>query len=135
MVAVAISPHTAHSGMLFSREFFTEVRDRLTDQGLFVQWAATARTVATFLQVFPYVTKAGGALIGGKQPFDYAPERVRAALLGAYHDRLAAIGSNPDEIIAWLEAEPLQHWGPGDPRPDTDLNTDLFPKDEYHLNH
>lgn len=135
VVAVAISPHTAHSGMLFSREFFTQVRDRLTDRGLFVQWAATPRTVATFLQVFPYVTKAGGALIGGKQPFDYSPEHIRVALEGAYHDRLAAIGSKPDEIIAWLEAEPLRQWGPDDARPDSDINTDLFPKDEYHLNH
>ncbi|WP_332052967.1 hypothetical protein [Reyranella sp.] len=25
-------------------------------------------------------------------------------------------------------------WGPNDPRSDHDVNTDLFPKDEYFLN-
>lgn len=134
IVAVAISPHTSHSGLLYSREFFELARSRLANGGLFVQWAATPRTVATFTLVFPHVVRAGGALIGSNEPIRFDMDRLESQLRGPYRDRLEALGTTPDAILGWLRSSPLQVWEPTDARQDTDINTDLFPKDEYHLN-
>jgi hypothetical protein len=47
---------------------------------------------------------------------------------------LDAANWNPDRILARLTRKPARMWGPNDPRSDHDVNTDLFPKDEYFLN-
>jgi hypothetical protein len=55
---------------------------------------------------------------------------LRDATLHAY---LEAAGWDADEIGPLLSRKPLKVWGPDDPRPDDNINTDLFPKDEFYL--
>ena len=57
--------------------------------------------------------------------------RLRDQPFGPY---LLAADWDPDVLLARLSAKPAEIWGPGDPRRDGDLNTDLFPMDEYFLN-
>jgi spermidine synthase len=133
IVAEAIAPKAAHSGLLFSREFFQQVRERLAPGGLCIEWAATERVVTTFRTVFPYVVRAGDALIGSDTPIPYDPDRLARWLRGPARPHLEAGGWEPEALIAWLSPRPIESWTPADP-PSGEINTDLFPKDEYYLN-
>jgi predicted membrane-bound spermidine synthase len=136
ILAEAIVPKAAHSGALFSREFFQQVRSRLKPGGIAVEWAATGRVVDTFRQVFPYGVRVGGALIGSNEPFAFSLDEVAAKLrAGPMREHLAAGGWDAEEVVAWLSSRPVERWSPESPPPRTDdINTDLFPKDEYFLN-
>lgn len=134
IVAEAIVPESAHSGLLFSIEFFREVRDHLNPGGLVVEWAPTQRTVNTFRHVFPYVTRTGNALIGSNEPVDFSTERFEQAMRTTAHPQMAAGGWTPEGVLTWLAKSPVQSWTPADPPAEADINTDLFPKDEYFLN-
>lgn len=134
IVAEAIVPESAHSGLLFSIEFFQQVRDRLKPGGICVEWAPTQRTINTFRHVFPYVIRTGNALIGSMEPVDFSLEAFATRLQGDAQGHLAAGGWKAEDVMAWLTSKPLQRWTPADPPPPDDINTDLFPKDEYYLN-
>ncbi|BBK33314.1 hypothetical protein EDC65_0075 [Stella humosa] len=133
--ADAILPKTSHSGMLYSAEFFQQVRARLADGGIAVQWAPTERIVDTFAAVFPHVVRVQNILLGSDRPipFDMAAFRARLAepAVAEYlaHGGYCCIG------IDRLAGERIRGvWGPDTVRRTADLNTDLFPKDEYYLN-
>jgi len=85
------NPFRAGIASLFTREYYAAAIDRLTPDGLFVQWvqsyeidAATFKTIlATFASIFPHVevwqTRPGDLmLVGGRHPLTY-----RAATLAA----------------------------------------------------
>jgi spermidine synthase len=131
IVTETVSPRTAGSNLLFSREFFSAVRERLTPNGISVQWAATPRTVATFVSVFPYVVRVNNVLLGSAQPIPFELERLRAQLLT--ESARIADSWNVNDLITWLEQGPVQSWGPNDARSQEDLNTDFFPRDEQYL--
>ena len=131
IVTEAVSPRTAGSNLLFSREFFSAVRERLTPDGISVQWAATPRTVTTFLSVFPYVVRVNNVLLGSAQPIPFEPARVRERLLT--ESARIAQSWNIDDLTTWLEQGPVQSWGPTDARSREDLNSDFFPRDEQYL--
>ncbi|HVL59210.1 MAG TPA: fused MFS/spermidine synthase [Burkholderiaceae bacterium] len=135
--ADAIYPHSSHSGLLYSVEFFRQVRARLKPGGIYVQWVPTERTLASFLAVFPHVVRIGDVLLGSDQPirrtFEHAADELLSPRARAH---LSAVGWRPESLIAWLASKPVRVWGPDDPRPQDplQLNTDLFPKDEFFLN-
>lgn len=129
-------PWRSHAGMLYSREYFEDARARLAEGGLMAQWLPTPRAQATFLAVFPYVVDAGmGVMLGSNEPIPFDLEQMLARLddpaIRAYLERgqvdLAA-------IRAALRAHTPRAWMPESPRDRADVNTDLFPKDEYYLN-
>jgi spermidine synthase len=133
--ADAIYPWSSHAGLLYSVEFFREVQARLKDDGVFVQWLPTERTLASFLAVFPYVVQLNEVLIGGNRPIPYSRDLLAAQLSGVeVRNYLHAANWNPDFILKLLTEKPQGTWRPSDKRTDGDVNTDLFPKDEYFLN-
>jgi spermidine synthase len=129
-----IAPHDSFSGLLYSVEYFQQIRARLNPGGLCVQWVPLPRIRDTFLSVFPYVVRIGKRMIGSNQPipFDRAAfeHRLREPDVLGY---LTAAGGDPDGVMKELPADDIQVFGPGDPRP-TDVDRDLFPKDEFYLN-
>jgi pimeloyl-ACP methyl ester carboxylesterase len=129
-----ISPRTANSGFLYSLEYFREVRRRLNPGGIVVQWAATERTVATFVAAFPHVLRLGDALIGSEDPIRFDMAAFEAILRGPAAPGLEAAGWSADVILEWLSSRPPRSWTPGDLPMAADINTDLFPRDEYFLN-
>ncbi len=134
--ADAILPYSSHSGLLYSREYFETVRRQLAPGGLAAQWNASPRTEATFVSVFPYVTRIDALLLGSNSPIDYAPEGVRARLEDPAIQRyLTQAGIELDELRATIQPAD-QRWTPTTPRdyPEQMINTDLFPRDEYYLN-
>jgi hypothetical protein len=132
IVAETIAPPTAGSNVLFSREFFEEVRSRLEPGGMAVQWAATPRTLATFLGVFPYVRRLNGVLLGSDRPIDLDWSLIGRELGGPAGRVILGSGVAPEALLTYLRSDPQGRWGPGDPRPDTAINTDLHPRDEFY---
>ncbi len=131
--ADAILPHTAFSGLLYSREYFEKVRDHLAPGGIAVQWAPTERTINTFRTVFPHVVYAAPALLGSARPIAYDPQALaRRTEEPAIRAHLLAADVNLDELrrimltrtpVVWSEVGPAGN-----------INSDLWPKDEYWLN-
>jgi spermidine synthase len=132
--ADATIPTAALAGQLYSVEFFQLAMSRLKPSGYVVQWEPTARTLASFLRVFPYVVRVNFALIGSTSPINFSRERLAAELAGSAGDYLQRMGWDRNDIATLLLSGPEQSWNPGDARDDRDVNTDLFPKDEYYLN-
>lgn len=125
-------PTSALAGQLYSTDFFRLALSRLKPGGYVVQWMPSNRTLASFLRVFPYVVRINFMLVGSADPINIADRRLDAAMAGPAGDYLAGMGWNRDEVAPALVAGSTQSWSPGEPRDDRDVNTDLFPKDEYH---
>jgi hypothetical protein len=133
--ADAILPKSSLSGLLYSRDFFEQVRARLKPGGLYVQWAPTERSIATFRAVFPHVVMVHPALIGSDRPIAYDGERIRGRLREpALRARLQHARVDADDLDAWFRDKKPVTLNAGMTTPAADINTDLFPKDEYYLN-
>jgi hypothetical protein len=145
--ADAIRYNTSQSGLLYSVEFFRQIRERLRPGGIAVQWAPTPRTEASFMAAFPYVTRLAGRMLGrpGQQMED-VPILIGSAdqsvslnpdllnqRLADIMPRLEDAGWSAKEVYNDILGRTVRTWGPTDPRP-ADVNTDLFPKDEYYRN-
>jgi len=133
--ADAVLPEGSHSGLLYSREFIEQVRERLAPGGIYVQWAPSARAVETFASVFPHVKLLlpGSVLIGSDSPIAFD----RAALAARFREPSVAAHlrrGNPEGFdFASLFAEEVVAWLPATPRGEAPL-TDVFPRDEFYLN-
>jgi len=133
--ADAILPKTALSGLLNSREFFEQVRTKLAPGGIYVQWAPTERSVATFRSIFPYVTMIHPAMLGSDRPIPYSREKIAALLAQpgvAAHLTAARIDSA--ELGKWFAEKKIEVLNDGRTVPTDSPNTDFFPRDEYYLN-
>ena len=133
--ADAILPKTALSGLLNSREFFEQVRAKLAPGGIYVQWAPTERSVATFRSVFPYVTMVHPAMLGSDRPIPYSREKIAALL--ARPDvtaHLKAARIDDVELARWFGDKKVEVLNDGRTVPAPSPNTDFFPRDEYYLN-
>lgn len=128
ITADIIQPVHAGAGNLYSREYFTLVRDALNDAGLALQWVGHREAtqykliVRTFLDVFPHATAwlNGSLLVGSPQPLRIDPHaftrklqnpRIHEALaevnLGSVEALLAAYTAGPDELRRFIEPGPL----------------------------
>jgi spermidine synthase len=128
----ALRPTSAYAGNLYSREYFDLLRRRLKPGGFAVTWAPTARIRDTFIAVFPHALLFDDIMIGSGDPIVFDPAAINRRIAGVrgYYseagiDIMALVGP-------YLAAEP-RRFGPGDARRLTDLNTDLFPRDEFSL--
>ena len=131
--ADALRPSSAHAGNLYSREYFDLVSRRLKPGGLAVTWAPTERIRSTFLGVYPHVLAfAGDIWIGSDSPIPFDRDTVTRRLAAERHYYEAAGVHILEVLRPYLQSPPLQ-FGPGDRRAATEINTDLFPRDEFAL--
>jgi len=131
--ADAVFPWRSGAGLLYSREFFQQEKNCLKENGIAVQWAPTKRVEKTFASVFPYVLLLDSSiLLGSSQPItlDIAKLRHRLAtdLQIQRSMEKARFSLNLDQLSV------QKSWTPDSPHLLTDLNSDLFPRDEYYLN-
>lgn len=110
---------------LFTREFFTLGRDRLRDDGVFVQWLqiyqlsneSLRSVLATFHGVFPHVAvfRIQGAakgkdliLLGSEAPitFDRIDQRMKDPRVLADLSRVGL--KTPDDVMAWFVCDESQ---------------------------
>ena len=128
----ALRPTSAYAGNLYSREYFDLLRRRLKPGGFAVTWAPTARIRDTFIAVFPHAMLFGDIMIGSSDPIAFDPALIRARI-DAVRGYYSEAGIDIVGLVApYLSAEP-RRFGPNDARRMTDLNTDLFPRDEFSL--
>jgi spermidine synthase len=107
-------PWGAGASHLYTREFFTLVRDRLTPDGVFVQWIGLSfvdedllrSLLATLRSVFPHVRvyrpgPAGVLFLASAAPLDV--EANAAAAIAAAREDFAAVGIvSPEDLGAAL---------------------------------
>ena len=128
----ALRPTSAYAGNLYSREYFDLLRRRLKPGGFAVTWAPTARIRDTFIAVFPHAMLFGDIMIGSSDPIAFDPVEIRRRI-GAVRDYYSEAGIDIMGLVAPYLAAGPRRFGPGDARRTTDLNTDLFPRDEFSL--
>jgi spermidine synthase len=140
--ADAIQPWRSRAGMLYSQEFFQEVRTKLKPGGFFVEWNVGAGTKETMLSVFPYVTSIGFGnklwiLVGSDQPIEFNKDKIIAKLnLPKVIDFLEKAGIDITKIREDVKVASVTLYSQakdGIP-PQKQINTDLFPRGEYYLN-
>ena len=131
--ADALRPGTPYVGNLYSLEYFQLLRDRLKPGGFGVTWSPTARVRNTFVRAFPHVLVFTDTLVGSNQPIAFDKVALQARLQDPW--TTAHYLGGGIEVAQLLERALLR--GPLVIGPDhdrtslTDINTDLFPKDEY----
>lgn len=133
--ADALRPTSAYSGNLYSEAYFRLVKDRLTSNGLAATWAPTQRVHNTFIRVFPYVISVPGILLGSTQPFEIDRGAVMArAADPRVREHFARAGVDIEALVRqYLDGPSGRFWPDFDRTPLVDVNTDLFPKDEYDV--
>ena len=132
--ADALRPGSAYSGNLYSDAYFALVRAHLAPNGLAATWAPTQRVHNTFIRAFPHVIGLPGILIGSGQPIQLDRQAIAARLAdpGA-REYFAAAAIDVERLVTGYLRDPIMY-GPAFPRETlTDINTDLFPKDEFDL--
>ncbi|MDO8834027.1 MAG: hypothetical protein Q7V01_00445 [Vicinamibacterales bacterium] len=129
----ALRPSSSYSGNLYSKEYFELLRWHLKPRGLAVSWSPTARTHDTFVKVFPYVLSFGHIVLGSNRPIPFDPEAVRRRIAEtAVRDYYALAGARIDTLMApFLDRVPLILTPSFDRTSIVDVNTDLFPRDEF----
>lgn len=135
--ADALRPNSAGSGILYSEEYFQLLRRRLKPGGYAVTWLPTERVRRTFLKVFPHVLDLGAIAIGSPDPITANATDLRRRmgyLEVRQHFRLAGVKIH--ELLApYVQLNFNRHLVSPDFQRDSlrDLNTDLLPRDEFHL--
>jgi predicted membrane-bound spermidine synthase len=133
--ADALRPTSASSGSLYSDAYFALVKSRLAPGGLAATWVPTQRVFNTFVKTFPYAVGLPGILLGSDTPIAFDPgvvsQRASEPAVSEYFQRA---GIDIERLVEpYLEA-PAGQLGPDfDRQALTDVNTDLFPRDEFDL--
>ena len=132
--ADALRPGSAYSGALYSDAYFALLRDHLAPNGLAATWAPTQRVYNTFIRAFPHVVAMPGILVGSNQPIAIDRAAVSARLAEpAAQAHFARAGIDIQRLLDGYLANPTIY-GPDYPRDQlADIDTDLFPKDEFDL--
>lgn len=129
----ALRPNSSGGGNLYSEEYFNLIYRRLKPRGYAVTWLPTERVRRTFYHVFPHVLDFKTFAIGSPDPITCTAADLRRRighLEVRQHFRL--VGINIHRLLSpysKLNFERLTSLT----SPQTDINTDLFPKDEFEL--
>jgi predicted membrane-bound spermidine synthase len=131
--ADALRPGTPYVGNLYSYEYFLLLRERLRRGGIGVTWAPTARVKGAFLKAFPHALQFGDTMVGSNEAIPYDPDVLRQRMSDPFtQSRFTRAGIDLDELMG-----PALHRAPVVTGPETDrsslveIDTDLFPRDEY----
>jgi spermidine synthase len=129
--ADALRPNSAFAGNLYSYEYFMLLKSRLNPGGLAVTWSPTLRVTETFVKAFPYVLRFDSILIGSADPIDFDPAAIRSRVGSSFTQAYFAKAGIDVKglVLPYLDRKLDQierRWYAL-----YDVNTDLFPKDEY----
>jgi spermidine synthase/MFS family permease len=133
--ADALRPNSAYAGNLYSVEYFTLLRSRLSPGGFAVTWTPTPRVVDSVVAAFPHVLVAGSVAIGSDGPIPFDPAVVRARMTRQFTEAYYAAGRVhiADDLAPLLEKPPTV-FGPETNRDAlVNVNRDLFPRDEFKV--
>ena len=130
--ADALRPRSSYSGNIYSKEYFEVLKNKLKKGGIVATWMPTNRVKDTFVGVFPYVYEIGGfLLIGSNESFKLNAEMIGERLKNNFtknHFQKANIDVQNAVNQYIKEIKIIQN---GKTKTKEDINTDMFPKDEY----
>jgi spermidine synthase len=139
----ALRPQAAHSGNIYSVEFYELVRFRLRPGGLFAQWIPSERVTNSAKQVFPFVLAFSvpyyfnsNFLVASDKPLEFNRESLLLRLDGMANNG-SFLPQQAESLKEWLAVTQPTLLSDGNPRttpPENQVNRDLFPRDEYFLN-
>ena len=130
--ADALRPSSAYSGNLYSHEYFRLLKTRLNPGGLAVSWVPTERALASFVHVFPHALVVDTIAVGSDQPIESDPEVIERRLQRPFtREYYGLLGADVRSLLANLFAGQYERYFPETPRPAIELNSDLFPRDEF----
>ena len=133
-----LRPNSAYSGSMYSVEFYRLVAAGLAPAGIFTQWVPTPRVLAGASAVFPHLSVLevpggrGRFLFASKSPLRFDREAVvgrLSSLEGFSPEQLASL-----KALVELGTLTVVRDGSTAPASAQEVNTDLFPRDEYFLN-
>jgi predicted membrane-bound spermidine synthase len=133
--ADALRANSAYAGNIYSVQYFALLRSRLKPGGYAVTWLPTTRVRESLREAFPYVQVWDELAIGSERPIVIDPEVIRSRLaLPFTRDYFAAAGIDAGAIMeTYLQQRP-ELFTPSHERPRrSDLDLDLFPRDEFQL--
>ena len=135
--ADAIPPWGAYAGNLYSVEFFNLVRNSLKPRGLAVTWTPTERTRASFVAAFPYVLMFPSVAIGSSDPVEFDAASIYTRIGDGFSRQYFAQGGIDIQLIlaGILDQLPVSYGPFFDRSGLSDVNADLFPKDEFGLSY
>lgn len=136
----AMRPNGASAGNVYSLEFYQLVAAHLAPGGLFAQWVPTPRVLTTVKQVFPHVVVM--EVPGGRGVFLLASATALPFDRDALTQRLTASAQAFSEtqrrsVLEFAATAQPKVERAGEAAPvvtPREVNTDLFPRDEYFLN-
>ena len=131
--ADALRPNSTGAGNLYSEEYFRLIASKLKPGGYAVTWIPTERVRRTFHHVFPHILDFKTFAIGSPDPITCTAHDLRRRI-GHLEVRqhFRTIGLDIQQLLTpftQLNFDHLKH----STQPHTDINTDLFPKDEFEL--
>ena len=141
IVTDTLRPRAAYAGNPYSQEFYQIVRRRLKPGGVFAQWVAGPRTLQTAASAFSHVSvlpaKVGspepGMFVAGNSPITVDPKILaeRYAFIKREH-----LGPDAEQrFVAYIQAVSANSSYRNSQDGRENLNHDLFPRDEYSLDH
>jgi spermidine synthase len=140
----ATSPKMAGNGSLYALEFYRLLKERLSEEGLAVQWlpihllsdAEVRMTARTFQTVFPHTTlwlsplRRHGVLVGAKRPLqiDFGSLKAKMERDGVRGELERFNVTDPQDFLAWfvMGEEALSRYVEG-----ARMNTDNHPYLEF----
>ena len=131
--ADALRPKSSFSGNIYSKEYFEVLKTKLKKGGIVASWMPTFRVRDTFVGVFPYVYEIGKfILIGSNEPVQIDGQVLSRRLEDTF-TKNHYLKANIDVIKAsqqyMNQTVTIQN---GKIKTLSDINTDMFPKDEYN---
>lgn len=131
--ADALRPKSAFSGNIYSKEYFEVLKIKLKRGGIVATWMPTFRVRDTFVGVFPYVYEIGKfILIGSNEPLQIDRQIFTKRLEDSFtknHFLKANIDVKRASQQYMNQTITIQN---GHVKTLLDINTDMFPKDEYN---
>ena len=133
--ADALRPMSAFAGNLFSVEYFELLRDALAPGGIAVTWTPTPRVADSFVKVFSHVLLFHDLAMGSMQPIAFDRTVVESRMGHPFTRDYYQEGgiSIRDTLDAYVATAPRVIGPEFDRQGLTDLNRDLFPKDEFAI--
>lgn len=132
--ADALRPSSAYAGNLYSLEYFALLRGRLAPGGFAVTWLPTTRVLDTFVRSFPHVLVVSELAIGSESPIPFDREALLARCdEPAVRAHFESAGVDLRALVEKRLAAraPVVFRPEHDRRALRDVNSDLFPKDEF----
>lgn len=130
--ADALRPNSAYAGNLYSWQYFRMLKAHLKPGGFAITWAPTKRVLASFLEAFPYAIVVDEIAIGSDKPITFDPEAIALRLADPFtKEYYHRIGVDLRPLTATLLTGQFQRHSAAERRVRRDLNSDLFPRDEY----